>query len=71
MIKLAERGGTDGYLVRSCNCPAGVPKPDDFKEARQIITSHAPGLALKGRQSLAEPGITDSTGTLARQLFTG
>ena len=42
VIKRCEKGSTDKRVLRDCQCPVWVLRPEDYNESGQIIASNAP-----------------------------
>ena len=47
VIKRYERGSADKRVLRNCQCPVWVLKPEDYTESGQIIVSDLPKFAPK------------------------
>ena len=47
VIKNPEKGRTDRYLLRNCDCPVWLLKADDFDAAGQILSSRNPQLTTR------------------------
>jgi hypothetical protein len=53
VIKRRERGSADKRVLRNCQCPVWVLKPEDYTESGQIIVSDQPKFAPKNENRTA------------------
>ena len=47
VIKRCEKGSSDKRVLRNCQCPVWVLKPEDYTESGQIIVSKMPQIASR------------------------
>lgn len=47
VIKRCEEGSADKRVLRDCQCPVWVLRPEDYEESGQIIVSNAPRIGSK------------------------
>lgn len=50
VIKNPEKGKTDKYLLRNCNCPVWLLTPDGYDEYGQLLASRGPQFTMKDEQ---------------------
>ena len=53
VIKRCENGSTDKRVLRDCQCPVWVLRPEDYKESGQIIASNAPRISSRNENQTA------------------
>ena len=53
VIKRCEEGSTDKRVLRDCQCPVWVLRPEDYKESGQIIASNAPRIGSRNENQTA------------------
>ena len=53
VIKRCEKGSTDKRVLRNCQCPVWVLKPEDYTESGQIIFSKLPHIASRNDSQTA------------------
>lgn len=53
VIKHCEKGSTDKRMLRNCQCPVWVLKPEDYTESGQIIVSKLPQIASRNDSQIA------------------
>ena len=65
VIKKSQQGRTDKHLLRNCNCPVWLLKPDDYDASGLLLASRAPQFALKEKKLAVEPSLATGVETHA------
>lgn len=61
VIKSAEKGPTDKYLLRKCSCPVWLLEPDDYDVYGQIAATHCPQLSMQGKKATSDAAFPPET----------
>ncbi len=61
MIRRADEGRTDRYLLRNSDCPVWLLKASDFDAAGQILPSRSPLFMTKKERRVVDSGLARNT----------